>query len=696
MAKETTEEKKIPARIKVKLYKHQEALEDMDDVSLLNVLDERFSAMRDSTIRQDQEKFWDEADSQFTAMSIRDEYGNLKINLPMEQNLIDTYEGRVSGKIIFDIQPDGKQADVDELQPAQYATEFYLEWGNNRGNGFYDEAPIIRRQKARYGTGFAFIGIDNKTTLSYKIKDGAEINGIDDLENKDNYEPYILDSYELFPKHLNIRSVFVDEKILGQTNIQEAEDIIIEKVMSLDKINFIRGNRKWYKDVDQLTESALSDQQKKNKDEFATNQVVIRFYYNSLSKDYVVYAPNDKIVIHKSKMIYNHNKLPIECLQHYSDETCLYGIGIPRKIKYIKGFKSEIMQAILDGAAKSTGLNFIIGNGWQVEDWNMWWDGVNVWRTSVWAENIKEVKAWIDAGLVSILNILDDVVVQDTGENVRATIDMQTDKVGIVEIMEENKAIRHKSVDENWNIFLDKSLTMMLSNIAQFVPNLLARTIEVEQWEEKVTKIEYPYIRIPNTVVSKKKGKRSFEKEDNYGKLWYFELKPWSLPLGLWVKIVTPSTHTSLPLVKRENISKWIDNKLTLTNIASLDQTGELMAKLKETINLWEINDWMNDVYGFEDKLKSQTGKDKIKAINMEKVEKLRAMMEAVWPTGQTSTQSLEPNTTTNGQAPQFPMTGQEETAPSFAQDQGLQDTGTGINAQETGFPAPDPNTGLS
>jgi hypothetical protein len=33
----------------------------------------------------------------------------------------------VSGKIIFDIQPDGKQADVEELQPAQYATEFYLE-----------------------------------------------------------------------------------------------------------------------------------------------------------------------------------------------------------------------------------------------------------------------------------------------------------------------------------------------------------------------------------------------------------------------------------------------------------------------------------------------------------------------------------------------------------------------------------------
>jgi hypothetical protein len=58
---------------------------------------------------------------------------------------------------------------------------------------------------------------------------------------------------------------------------------------------------------------------------------------------------------------------------------------------------------------------------------------------------------------------------------------MQTDKVGIVEIMEENKAIRHKSVDENWDMFLDRSLTMMMSNIAQFVPALMSKTTTIKQ-----------------------------------------------------------------------------------------------------------------------------------------------------------------------------------------------------------------------
>lgn len=83
--------------------------------------------------------------------------------------------------------------------------------------------------------------------------------------------------------------------------------------------------------------------------------------------------------------------------------------------------------------------------------------------------------------MLAVLNVLDDLVVQDTGENVRATIDMQTDKVGIVEIMEENKAIRHKSVDENWDMYLDRSLTLMMSNIAQFVPTLMSKTVTIKQ-----------------------------------------------------------------------------------------------------------------------------------------------------------------------------------------------------------------------
>jgi hypothetical protein len=165
--------------------------------------------------------------------------------LPMEQNLIDTYEGRNTGKLIFDIQPDWKQADIEELQPAKYALEFYLEWWDNKGSWFYEVAPRLRRGKAKYWTAFAFVWLENNKQLKFKIKDWADILSIADLENKENYEPYILDAWEFFPKDLDIRSVYVDEKALNQPDIQKAEDCFVEKMMSLDKINFVRWKSNW-------------------------------------------------------------------------------------------------------------------------------------------------------------------------------------------------------------------------------------------------------------------------------------------------------------------------------------------------------------------------------------------------------------------------------------------------------------------
>jgi len=617
----------VETNIKLDITWINKTLDDMSDAEKVTFLDGRYTAMEWAEIRQKQEKFRDEADDQFTALSVYDAYGSLKVNIPLEQNLIDTYEGRASWKAEFDVQPNGKQANVDELQPAEYALEFYLEWWNYNGTGFYDEAPIIRRSKARYGSSFTMVHLDNRTELKYKIKDWVAINSIWDLENMKNYDPYLLDLRELFPKLIPIRSVFVDEKALDQNMIQKAEDVIIEKTMSLEKIKFMRGNKKWYDNIDSLKEETQEDSKKQNKDSCAKGQTNVRFYYNSLTKDYIIYATWPQVVIHHSKMLYNHGRLPIESCQHYTDENCLYGIGLPRKIKYLKWYKSEILQSLLNNAAMSSGLNFIIGNDGEIEDWNLWGDWVNIWRTTTWAENVKPIQPQINTWLIAILNILDDLVVQDTGENVRAAFDAQSDKVGIVEVMEENKAVRHKSVDENWNLYLDRALTLMLSNIAQFAPALFSQTTEVEHNGKTIERTEFPLIRVKDAVVKQKWKKLEVIKKDNYGKFGYFELKMDTIPAWLGVKIVTASSHTALPLIRKADFDKWLGNKLKLMDMAAMDQSGKAMQELLDSISMVEVNEWMNDVYWFEDKLKSATWKDKIKKANLEKIAMLREKM---------------------------------------------------------------------
>jgi len=63
---------------------------------------------------------------------------------------------------------------------------------------------------------------------------------MEDLENKENYESYIMDMYEFFPNEINIREVYLDEKALGQQDIQKCEDMFIEKNISLTKIENTR------------------------------------------------------------------------------------------------------------------------------------------------------------------------------------------------------------------------------------------------------------------------------------------------------------------------------------------------------------------------------------------------------------------------------------------------------------------------
>jgi len=104
MAKDNSEQPNI--NTKVELFQYKSSIDDMDDLQLIEFLDKRYNDMSTATIRKNKELDWDKFDRQFTALSIRDQYGNLKVNLPMEQNLIDTYEGRNAGKLIFDIQPD--------------------------------------------------------------------------------------------------------------------------------------------------------------------------------------------------------------------------------------------------------------------------------------------------------------------------------------------------------------------------------------------------------------------------------------------------------------------------------------------------------------------------------------------------------------------------------------------------------------
>jgi hypothetical protein len=186
--------------------------------------------------------------------------------------------------------------------------------------------------------------------------------------------------------------------------------------------------------------------------------------------------------------------------------------------------------------------------------------------------------------------------------------------------MEANKSVRNRSVDENYNMFLDDAFTQMLSRIKQFAPALLSEKVMGEDGKE--LKRIFPQIRIDNYSVEKQ-GKNQVITE-SMGKYGYFELKPGVIQ-GIGVKVVTPSTNSVLPILERQKVSEYMTNMTSLGQFLALDQTGELIGKLKEAINVEELLGWMNDAYGYDqNSLKANTEKDKINKEIADKYQKLK------------------------------------------------------------------------
>lgn len=73
-----------------------------------------------------------------------------------------------------------------------------------------------------------------------------------------------------------------------------------------------------------------------------------------------------------------------------------------------------------------------------------------------------------------------DEIRMNTGMDMRAPFEAPAQQLGTVEIMEENKAIRYKAVDESRDLAIDRAFTHALNNICKYAPALLRKVEEID------------------------------------------------------------------------------------------------------------------------------------------------------------------------------------------------------------------------
>lgn len=574
---------------------------------------QRLSDMRAK--RKPYDDAFDSYEAQETALSFYDNQGSYQVQVPLEQNLIEIYIWRTNWKIVYDILPDW-QADIEALQPAKYALNFFLDW--NDKNNFWKENKDFRNNKALYGTWVWFTGIRSYKDYRFEVKKDVEIQSWTDLLNKNNFDKVENETWFFFPKSIHPKDFYPDDACYWQIDIQNANDCIFKEKLSFMEFKMRYEGNESFINIDKILSWTDEAPKNRNATSIEDNEIILHHYFDRITKTYLIVS-DETTPIYIDQYYYKDWKLPFTTVQHYTNTNSIWGRWIPQRIWYLKVYKSEILQDILVWAEMWSWVHLLTWNDDEIwQDWDVWWRWVNLWRTTGWAEKVQKIDVqpnlWY---FTSVLQIIDDLVVQDTWDNPRSPSQAQSDKVWIVEIMEANKAVRQSSIDENYNIWLDEALTMTLSRIKQFAPSLLLETIKDSKWN--VLKIIFPKIRIDWYEVKKEDWKMVIE--ENIWKFGYFELKPWVIE-WIWVKVVTSSTNSMLPILERQKVTEYINNIAQLAQLAQIDPT--IAQKLQESINFDELMDWAWDAYWYDNKLKASTDKDKIEQKNKKAILELK------------------------------------------------------------------------
>jgi len=586
-----------------------------DNTMWLTFFNERLSKMRGA--RKEAEGEWEKIDNSYTLVSSYNNFWEIEVVIPLDKVLIEIYEGRTKGLINYDIKADW-QTNIAQLQPAKYTLQFFLDWNNDWN--FWEENKAMKSMKAKYWNWIFFTGLRNQREYMYKIKEDTEIQGWTDLLNENNFQEYIKEDWFFYPKNIDIRDFYIDDNAINQPSIQYADDCIFKEQITMSELEL----RFWHLDwIDKKELKAVSywTDQDKIKDKQQENLIVIHYYYNKVTKDFLIVANETQLLL-KTKYLYADWKLPFVNIQHYYNPKKFYAEWISWRVAYLKASKSDLFQNILSTASMWAWINLVVWNDDQVtEDWEIWGNKVNFWRTTWGAENVQQINStpnlWV---FTTILALIDQETAIVTWINPSEQITATSDVLWIVEINEANKAVRTGSVDESYELWLDNSLTMILSRIKQFAPHLLSEKIKDKEWN--LLKTIFPKIKIPDTkVVKRKGGELSFE--EDMGQFWYFELKP-DVVEWVWVKITTNSTSSVLPIIERRKVQDYIKMNLELFQSAQLDPSGEAMKKLTESINFEQLIEWANDAYWIDQTaLKANTKQDKIRHTNIEKLKLL-------------------------------------------------------------------------
>lgn len=613
---------------------------------------------RISDMKAERDKFlpeWDMCDIQYEAEVYEDNFWKLYVNDNMEQNLTEMELGRTAWLPVFDVKPDWYKTDTQILETSRYILDYFLD-----KEMFYKEYRDWKMWKAKYGTAVFYTGIRLEIDKIPKF-DWENDNITDAFFNNNKQSEETRTNWLFTPKNVPLRLFLFDDRQMYQSNFDLIEDCVMIEFITKESLLIRYNGIKWFdkKVLEEAMETSVEESAYWTKS-WQNEMVVLYHYFNKLDKTYAINI-NQNALLYLWKMPYPDGKLPFVVAQHYPRNNCIYGIGIPRKVRMSKAYKNNMMQYAMDGVKLSSSR--LIATSSQAVDWDIF---VAPWEISIaqFTNNVsdmRDINTQVDIQWpLNMIAQIDRDVRSQTGIDLQSVFEPPADQLGTVEIIEENKQIRNKSVDELRDQAIDEAYTKTLNNIAAFAPELMRekKTIKVEGKDAGEVTVAYPQIQIPNVKIKQKKNEVTIEKSMwTYG---YLTFEPWVITTGLSVRIVTATTYNStMAVIERNKNDNMIKKYIEMAQIPWMIELMQEELPLKQILEKRKRVEWLDDK-----QMVADTTVDKINKKNDEKFQNLKSLLS---PTAQND-QSLQENQTPWAKAPMqggwMPTEGQPAQAP--------------------------------
>lgn len=537
----------------------------------------RFNRM--DSARADWEAEWKYTDLQTEAKIRQTDKWDMLLNVPLEKVHLEIHASKFSWLVPFDIVWSEEDNDPAKVLPIYFATQHYMDAEN-----FYLEKKAWVYDWGKYWTIQMFTWIRQDSYLRYEPKEIYDWLYSDDLKAVKRVET------KYAPKNWSIYNVRWDDQAMNQRDYRKADDIILEEQITPEQ-----AKERWRSLTDEMGMGddifkpyAISDPIYWISNNYP-NQLLVSYYYNKISSD-------RDIVINKKHCLrswkYFHNwELPVASAQLFTNNNAIYWDWIPKRVRAMKWYKKSILQDIATAAKLSAWVNIILpSNAKLTAEVNSW---LNVWKTSDGSTPQPVQMQTKIADMVAVVNLIDDAINVDVWENARSPFVPQSDKVGIVEIMEEKQQSRDRTKEENINIFWDDVITRTARNVCKYAVNMVKTTEQVKMklnWvdEEDVTVEYFPdlKIQVKDHVVEKKKSKDDKDiltfRED-FGKYWYFSLDKSMTWWEFMARTITPSTKMT-NAVQKASFKEWIE---------ALDVVVRMFSDIGLKINPQEDLSWV-------------------------------------------------------------------------------------------------------